>query len=729
MNLLEQTLEEFGADIASLRMFDVDGPDLLPYATLLTARDDRSPDLYAISGVYEWQNSPLMFLVSADHLQNDKSRLDRVRRIVAMRGDAPYLGVVAPGRLHVYRVSLDANSAEQARVNISPIAGHKSATFAYLGNTRPGLTTGHRKWISQVILRLLQSSIGKLKYECGIGDDDAISLVGRALFTRFLGDRNLLSVRDFEDCDIAELFDDRRRARKTSRWLDETFNGDFLPLTPHIFRRMPDAAFVILGNILRRAPEGQMFLGWRERWDYLDFAHIPVGVLSQAYEYYLREHAPERQRKEGGYYTPRPIAELMVRASFLSLERSERADKAKVLDPAAGAGVFLITAFRQLVCERWRRDKRRPNTHKLREILYGQITGFDINEAALRFAALGLYLMSIELDGHPEPVRKLRFENLRGAVLHKIGQANEDLTRSLGSLGPEVSKKHDGLYDLVIGNPPWSSGTRLPNWSAVEKTVARIARERLSSVTPAPPLPNEGLDLPFVWRAMEWANPSGQIAFALHARLLFQQGDGMPEARRVLFDALDVSAIVNGVELRQTKVWPEISAPFCLLFARNRIPPPGSGFRLVSPRLESSLNNSGVMRIDATNAEIITSRQVAEQPELLKILFRGSQADLQIYDRIKSLGLPTLEEYWAEHFGIEGGRPRFAGNGYQKLRRSSRTRKHGDGLAGAPADYLSGLPELTTEAMKGLFINTDEQVSTSRFRAHKSSCSRQRSCL
>ena len=31
--------------------------------------------------------------------------------------------------------------------------------------------------------------------------------------------------------------------------------------------------------------------------------------------------------------------------------------QAKVLDPAAGAGVFLVSAFRQLVAERWRHDE------------------------------------------------------------------------------------------------------------------------------------------------------------------------------------------------------------------------------------------------------------------------------------------------------------------------------------------------------------------------------------
>lgn len=104
---LASELRRFGADNDALRLFETDGPDLLPYATLLTARHAGDDDLSALGGVYEWQNEPLMFLVSADRLHGDAQRLHRIRRIVAMRGDAPYLGVVAPGRLDVYRVGLD----------------------------------------------------------------------------------------------------------------------------------------------------------------------------------------------------------------------------------------------------------------------------------------------------------------------------------------------------------------------------------------------------------------------------------------------------------------------------------------------------------------------------------------------------------------------------------------------------------------------------------------------
>lgn len=709
MSLLT-TLAGFGADSASLRLFDGDTPELLPYATLVNARAQSHSDLTAVDGVYEWQDAPLMYVIDGERVRPSADQLARIRRLLAMRGDTPYLGVIVPGRLTVYRIALDDRPPDQARVDTQLPEGQQFATLAHLANNRPGIT--RTTWISQVVLKLLSNSIDSLREECNIGGNEAISLVGRALFTRFLADRQILPAIHKDEADPSEWFDDATRAKNTSLWLDQTFNGDFLPLSRGIFKKLPKRGYKLLGNILRRAPNGQLSLGWQEQWDNLDFAHIPVGVLSQAYENYLRLHQPDTQRREGGFYTPQPIAELMVKGAFRAVERDGEVHAARVLDPAVGAGIFLTTAFRGLVAARWRHDRKRPDTRTLRSILYNQVVGFDVNEAALRFAALGLYLLSIELDPHPEPLRKLKFKNLRGVVLHKFEGDSTDNDRPLGSLGKEVKKKHIGRYDLIVGNPPWASGTKLPNWPTVKDIVNRIATGRLGAGNTTP-IPNEVLDLPFVWRAMEWAKPSGQIVFALHGRMLFQQGDGMSEARKALFQALDVTSIVNGAELRQTKVWPEISAPFCILFARNRLPPAGSGFRFVTPRLESSLNNSGGMRIDAASADLVTADQVVENAAVLKILSRGSQADLEVYDRILSKSHRSLANYWSSIFS----KP-ISGNGYQKLRESSRVRKTGDGLKGASAHHLKGLPEITPESIRNVLVSSDDLEEFRQKRIH-----------
>ena len=702
---IRSSLVDFGADPSALRWLDADGPELLPYATLVAARRGDDAALSVVEAVYEWQGAPLAFIVATDSLE-DGDHLHRIRRLLAMRGDAPYVAVVAPRSLEVYRLALDRKSVRQARVDWEGENVDRASVFPRLGNVRPQAAIAHRNWISNVVLRLLTVSTTDL-IKHGLTHEDAISLVGRALFTRFLADRGLLPERVSSPSTEASLFDARDVAETTSRWLDATFNGDLMPLSPGTFERLPKRAYPVLGNILRRAPDGQLFLGWEEKWDNLDFSHIPVGVLSQAYELYLREHKPDQQRYEGGYYTPTPIAELMVRASFRALERRGAAKSAKVLDPAVGGGVFLLTTFRELVAEHWRADGKRPDTEDLRRILYDQLVGFDVNKTALRFAALGLYLLSIELDPDPRPVDKLKFDHLRRRVLYRVTQKDEEESKELGSLGPLVGDEHVARYDLVIGNPPWASGTKLPHWDLVRAAVGRIAASR-KIANPSPPLPNEGLDLPFVWRAMEWARPDGQIAFALHARVLFQQGDGMPAARQALFDALEVTSLINGAELRQTKVWPGVAAPFCILFATNRVPGVETGFRFVSPRIERSLNGAGAMRIDTLNAEIVSTGQLRGTPEVLKILFRGTKADLGIVERIRVQGHPTLAELWRTRIGAgHGKRLRGSGSGYQTVKPSSRIRRQGDGLPGADASYLHGLPEITMTSFGSIFVETE----------------------
>lgn len=710
------SLDDFGVDRDALHPLGSGGPELLPYATITQARGHAQSILGRVGAVYEWQDAPLVFLVDANQVQGDTD-IHQLRRLLAMRGDAPYLGVVAPGRLEIYALALDRKTPSQVRIAVDRSGPDAKGLFADLANRRPRAARTKQGWISNVVLNLMTDAIDRL-IAAGIDDDDAISLVGRALFTRFLGDRDLLPADMASPQIAAGLFDDAERARTTCAWLDATFNGDLLPLSDGLFDRLPIKAYVMLGSIMRRANGAQLFLGWAERWDRLDFAHIPVGVLSQAYELYLRNHAPAKQRREGGYYTPRPIADLLVRAAFRALDRGGSSADARILDPAAGAGVFLLTAFRELVAARWRADGKRPDTHRLREILYEQITGFDINEAALRFAALALYLASIELDPEPQPVDKLGFDDLRGRVLYLVAGQSDAPGAKLGSLGPQVGDNHRGRYDVVLGNPPWATGTKLPDWSLVQETVAKVATERMGVET-RPPLPNEVLDLPFVWRAMEWSKPGGQIAFALHARLLFQQGDGMAEARQTLFRALDITSIINGSDLRQTKVWPEISAPFCLLLGTNQRPEPGAGFRLISPRLEAGLNAAGVMRVDAQSAAIISTQQMAETPEILKILYRGTKADLGLIERIRALEHPTLEAWWREVIGIsDRGGMAGAGRGYQTLKRSSRIREKGDGLPGAPAQYLHGLPDVTLASLDDLLIDTDQLPSFQHDRMH-----------
>jgi len=703
MTSFNETLKIYGAnpDSDNLYRFDDDSASLLQYASLVNARSEgkETNDLHPLIAVYEWQERPLIYLADGKAIRDD-NHFSYIRRVIALRGDAPYLGIVDLGQLTIHRISLDDEKKRQSTVDLKLVTPDELATtFPKLVNERPKAIKVKNIWIADLVLDLLKDAIDDLINHFHVAPEDAISLAGRALFARFLADRSLMD----SSLDPASCFDENNKIFQTSLWLDKTFNGDFLPLSKDIIRSLSSDACKTLGNIARRAKHGQLYLDWENSWDSLDFAHIPIGVLSQAYEQYMRDHDNDTQKKQGSFYTPHFIVDLMVKGAFHALQADGVAHKAKVLDPAAGAGIFLVSTFQQLVRENWLESGERPGTEKLREILYNQITGFDINEGALRFASLGLYLISIELDPNPYPVEKLKFEhNLRGKVLYRFSQ--ESGAPSAGSLGEEVGREHFNTYDLVIGNPPWTTNTKNPCWPEINSIVSQIAKGRLGDNTPEGLLPRNCLDLPFVWRAMEWAKVEGQIAFALSARVLFQQGTTMPEARQALFDALDISGVLNGSDLRMTKVWPHVDSPFCLLFAKNRLPNiHSSGFKFVSPRLEQSLNDSGVLRVDASNSERLNNLQLLEHPALLKILYRGSSLDLEIIQRIAKKKITPLNEYWKGLFGETRGYLNNTGQGYGKVNNATKVPQYSGGMI--------GMPELSKEEANSILVNQNNLPS------------------
>lgn len=626
-----------------------DSPESLPYRDLLGLRSRTAvPD-----GIVAGRGEPVAYVVDEES-RPAEAELPLLRKTLALRGDAPYFVVLEPGRLTVYDSSW--SQGEPALLD-TVLRGEERAktTFQRL-NLALLPEEGDRRYVDQLLFKLLSDAIDEL-IQRGVQRYDAISLSGRALFMRFLIDRRIVDDSHLSEiCPTAkrfeQVFSGKERAAATSSWLDRTFNGDFLPLSflhgPGGFESLAHNAVEPLENIMLKSPEGQLLLGWED----LDFAHVPIGLLSQVYERQAESWDPEERRQKSVYFTPFRIAELMVKEVFAGLSESSAIPPhaVRVLDPAAGGGVFLVSAFQEIVTAWWHRHGRSPDTRELRKILYGQLAGFEISESALRLTALSLYLKAIEMDVDPHPPGKLVFEPLRGRVLHQVRAPGENEgSPTAGSLGRSDSTAHSGMHDVVIGNPPWTTlgkkGKKLH--AQIVEDLRPLIRKRLGDEAAARfRIPDQVPDLPFVWRAMEWAKPGGSIAFALHGRLLFKGSEGGRKARESLFQALAVTGILNGADLRLTQVWPEVQHPFCLVFARNERPTPEHTFLLTSPHREEGLNRQGRLRIDSQSAHPISLKRLSEMPEMLKALFRGTALDVSALEKIRAQGWPATAAYF-----------------------------------------------------------------------------------
>ena len=66
-----KTIAEFGGNPSGLKMLNRPMPELLAYATLIGPTRKTDNHLSMIQAVYEWQGSPLMFLVDSDDLREN----------------------------------------------------------------------------------------------------------------------------------------------------------------------------------------------------------------------------------------------------------------------------------------------------------------------------------------------------------------------------------------------------------------------------------------------------------------------------------------------------------------------------------------------------------------------------------------------------------------------------------------------------------------------------------
>lgn len=189
-----------------------------------------------------------------------------------------------------------------------------------------------------------------------------------------------------------------------------------------------------------------------------------------------------------------------------------------ILDPAVGAGNFLISAF-DLLFDLYRTQSV-SQTDAVKNIFEKQLHGCDVDSTALSVCALALVCKALRAGVHDVPA-------LAGLAL---SEPNDE--KILGSLSTNFSESHPltKKFDVVITNPPYI-GRKL------------MSRELKALMKTRFPKNHHDLSAAFFQRSLDLLNEGGRLGLITQASMMFLPSH--TQLRELIIDRYKLLAAID----------------------------------------------------------------------------------------------------------------------------------------------------------------------------------------
>ena len=652
----------------------------LRYSTLLRGLDldSRGRDfIYESPGVDPSLGFPCGFFASFDD-EPPYAYVAGLRTQLWNHGQLPTMWIVTPNAVRIY----DAFARPTERDEVNPSAhllGQLTAIGGYLVELRgfhredfdngsfwvsgPGTMVASEQRVDRALLRDLQETRGLLcKY--GLTEQEAHSLLGRAVFVKYLEDRDVLQWEQLVAVGNVSSFRELLRSgpgtREFFRQLEDKVNGDMFPQTysqlPNVNERHLDIVRCFLsGDRMEGYPEHQVGL-----WPY-SFKTIPIEFISSIYEMFAHATAPEDAEAHSVHYTRRGLVGLVLGLSMANLPET-----ARVLDPACGSGVFLVEAFRRLVWAKEAKLGRPLSREEIRAILRGQIFGIDVDRDAVFLASFSLNLALMELDTDLPSIDGIKLPGLLNAETED-GSPNLqvqdflNVEHDFNRTGPFLEKS----FDLVVSNPPWTAWTEqtAPQDPDIQGEGVRWGIEYMR----AHDIPDLKPDQAFMTRARDFTQEDSQIAMVVGTRFLRQASPKGKRWREQFFgnntvhSILDLSDLVNENILFGSSSSTRLPASVVMFSPKQ--PSNDTSFSYLAPKRYAGIRRREQILLTSADTQTIRQSAVIGPGFQWTAAFRGSPRDLRFLHKLSELH--TLDQV-LDQAGIEKGTDRGRGVSFGK---------------------------------------------------------------
>jgi type I restriction-modification system DNA methylase subunit len=486
--------------------------------------------------------------------------------------------------------------------------------------------------VDSVLVKDLNQAEEKLTKEKKLGRQFAHALLIRSIFVAYLQDRGILNqdffynrfgVRSFN-----ELLNDLNAIYDLFEWLQTIFNGDLFPISPEERSAVDKKHLEVVESLIGGVEE--IATGQQRLWRAYDFNIIPIELISSIYESFIYASNSKSAKENSTHYTPINLVDLVLSEVF-----KELGSNAKILDLACGSGVFLVESLRRLVVKRWANGEA-PTRHLIREILYNQIYGVDINPKAVQIAAFSLYLTALELDYELEQNRQLtddlKFQKLIGHNLF----ANDIFDEKA-----EFNKIEQFAYkqfSAIVGNPPW---TKSKSSKSAEQYCKR-KRPDLGYPDGYPTAFATPPDQAFLWRIGDFTTDKTCIGLILHGKPFFSNDTAAKKAKEFLLMRYKPKVMVNLSKLYRDDLFPNSEAPAIIFIAEGKRSEQQDCFYFVCPERSIDFRLHGIIQISAEHIKKLPVFNAAFDSDTLKVATWGSARDIYLIQKLRLL--PKIEE-------------------------------------------------------------------------------------
>ena len=250
-------------------------------------------------------------------------------------------------------------------------------------------------------------------------------------------------------------------------------------------------------------------------WPLYSFNVIPIQLISSIYELFF--HLQENKAKNGTYYTPYHLVEILVDEV---LPWEEPYTTRKILDPACGSGIFLVEIYRRLIAQLLSKNKTDSiKSDELIDLLKTSIFGVDLNTEAIKIASFSLCLTLCDFLEPRTIWEELEFPDLiEGNLFPTDFFSNSSFVNH--------------RFDIIIGNPPWESRLSIPAAEYVRRNSINIGDKQIAQA--------------FSWRAADFVRMDGLVCFLMPSKgLLFNRSERNKAYRQKFFNTFNILTIIN----------------------------------------------------------------------------------------------------------------------------------------------------------------------------------------